>query len=42
MLNVQIEVVWGLGVTKVTTNITIWQSVQDFLFDLNRNYASIL
>ena len=31
----------GLEVTKIVSNITIRQSAYDFLFDFNRNYASI-
>jgi len=31
-----------LGITKVISNIAVWQSTYDFLFDFNRNYASIL
>ena len=36
-------VVWGgYGALKVTDNVTIRQSAYDFLFDFNRNHASIL
>jgi len=30
----------GLGLPKVTVNVTIRYSAYDFLFDFNRNYAS--
>ena len=45
MQNVQIGVVWGTyGSLKVIGNVTIrWSaSAYDFLFDFNRNHASIL
>jgi len=36
-------VVWGgYGSFKVISNVTIWKSAYDFLFVLNRNYASVL
>ena len=36
-------VVWGSqGALKVINNVTIRQSAYDFLFDFNRNHASIL
>jgi len=38
----EIWVVWGLGVTKVIGSIAILYSAYDFLFDFNRNHASIL
>jgi len=41
--NVQIGVVGGAyGSLKVIGNVTIRQSTYDFLFDFNRNHASIL
>ena len=41
--NVQIGVVGGVyGSFKVIGNVTIRLSTYDFLFDFNRNYASIL
>jgi len=41
--NVQIGVVGGAyGSLKVMGNVTIRQSTYDFLFDFNRNHASIL
>ena len=41
--NAQNGVVWGgQGSSKVIGNVAIRQSACDFLFDFNRNYASIL
>jgi len=40
-MNGNASVVWGLGAPKVTSNVTIRQSAYDFLFDLNKNCASI-
>jgi len=41
--NAENGVVWdGLGALKVIGNVTIRQSAYDFLFDFNRNHASIL
>jgi len=41
--NAENGVVWGgYGALKVNGNVTIRQSAYDFLFDFNRNHASIL
>ena len=41
--NAENGVVWGgQGALKVNGNVTIRQSEYDFLFDFNRNHASIL
>jgi len=41
--NAENGVVWGdKGALKVIGNVTIRKSAYDFLFDFNRNHASIL
>jgi len=41
--NAENGVVWGgMGKLKLIGNVTIRQSAYDFLFDFNRNHASIL